>query len=137
MASTPVQSVTTEQQQQTTQEQEETTEQFTVEPTSTPADCSKKNNVVMVQPDNSTWLITNLQENYNTWNLSTKTGFNSYFNKIKSYSYQKDLTIEVRVSNCITTLKQYNANNLEKQQVVMNITITQWYGTIGQFCSCQ
>ncbi|KAI1700777.1 hypothetical protein Ddc_17940 [Ditylenchus destructor] len=117
-----------------------TTTPTTTQATSTvkPADCSTRWELIVITEQNTTILMDVLTDNYNSWNASTKLGFNTCFNQVRNDIWNDVAfpTPASKITDIVKNFKSYNANNLSKQQVLMSISIEVWHGTIQQFCDC-
>jgi len=115
----------------------------TVGPTTTqasvkPADCSSVGSLIVVDSNNQTQLTNCLLQAYATWSNSQKLGFNSCFNKVRKAIWDNVSfpTQASKLTELHTDFLQYNNNSVTNQQLVFNLTITMWQGTVGQFVKC-
>uniref|UniRef100_A0A915ECB7 Uncharacterized protein n=1 Tax=Ditylenchus dipsaci TaxID=166011 RepID=A0A915ECB7_9BILA len=103
-----------------------------------PADCTKVGSLIAVDSSNKTVLTTVLTQHYDSWNTSMKLGFNNCFNNIRlaiwdNVNFPDEHS---KLKKCQSSFWAYNNNSVSKQDVVFNIQISIWVGTIRQFVSC-
>ncbi|KAI1692252.1 aggrecan core protein [Ditylenchus destructor] len=99
-------------------------------------DCSLRDELVTInQPGNTSTLLDSIQAAYTTWNSSVRLGFNTYYNKIKNISYHGVDDVDV-INELITVFYQYNFNSPSKRQILWNVQIIGWGGTIEDFINC-
>jgi len=119
----------------TTTEESETSTTTSV----VPANCGTIGELITVNvTTNTTVLTTTLTNAYNNFTSSQKLGFNSCFNKVRNCIWNNSQfpTQQSKFTELHTDFLQYNNNSVSNQQLVFNITIVSWQGTIGQFVSC-
>lgn len=65
-------------------------------------------------------------------------GFNTCFNQVRNaiWNHVAFPTPASKITEIVTRFKAYNANNLPKQKVLMDIFIVKWNGKIQDFCDC-
>ncbi|KAI1706716.1 FAD binding domain-containing protein [Ditylenchus destructor] len=100
--------------------------------------CADRVPLIAISQQNTTILTDTLQEQYNTWTASQKLGFNSVFNQVRKAIWD-DVTFPnaaTKITNIVQYFLGYNKNDVEKQNLLMNITIDEWPGTIREFCDC-
>jgi len=115
----------------------------TASPTSTqasvtPADCSTCGSLIVVDSKNETHLTNCLLKAYGNFTNSQKFGFNSCFNKVRRAIWDNVSfpTQASKLAELHSDFLQYNNNSAVNQQLVFNLTITIWHGTIGEFVKC-
>ncbi|KAI1704074.1 hypothetical protein Ddc_16291 [Ditylenchus destructor] len=106
--------------------------------TSPAADCGSRPTLIVISSVNTTILTDTIIEHYNTWNSSVRLGFNSCLNQVRKAIWDDvDFpTYAVKISNIVQYFLNYNKNNANAQNILMNITVVEWRGTIRQFCNC-
>ncbi|KAI1697573.1 hypothetical protein DdX_18429 [Ditylenchus destructor] len=103
-----------------------------------PAVCPNRPQLIVVSAQNKTILTDVLTEHYNSWNASMKLGFNTCFNQVRKAIWDNVQfpSASVKITEIVRVFKAYNANNLDKQKVLMDIYIAKWNGIIQKFCDC-
>ncbi|KAI1706829.1 hypothetical protein DdX_12823 [Ditylenchus destructor] len=88
-------------------------------------DCTARSELIVVSQQNTTVLTDVLTVNYNSWNASTRLGFNTCFNQVRNDIWNNAAfpTPAAKITDIVKNFKSYNANNFSKQQVLMSITI--------------
>jgi len=99
-------------------------------------DCPSRPNLIVISAQNTTILTDVLTVNYNSWNSSTRLGFNTCFNQVRGAIWNKTATVAQKINAIVGYFKAYNANNVYKQQVLFNCTIDVWDGEIQDFVNC-
>jgi len=105
-----------------------------------PADCSTRYSLIESFMYNATYetsyFMIAVNDAYATWNSTTKSGFNTYKNKFQATTVNSTATKQEKWDSMYSIAASYNSNNAWKQQILYNVTISQWGGTIGQFMAC-
>jgi len=102
-----------------------------------PAVCSSRWSLLEIQvSSNTTYFTDSVGAAYASWNATTKASFNTYWNQIRAAIWNTTITDSQVLKKVVTACSDFNSNNAYKQQILFNVTITEWYGTIGQFVAC-
>jgi len=106
--------------------------------TESPANCATIGDLIVVDANNQTVLTNVLLQAYSKWTFNQRTGFNTCFNKVRKAIWDNVTfpTKTLKLKELNIDFLQYNANNVTAQQLVFNLTISVWQGTIGQFVQC-
>jgi len=103
-----------------------------------PADCSTCASLFAVDSNNNTRITDVLITAYAGWTSGQRIGFNTCFNKVRKAIWDNVTfpTVVAKRAELKLDFNQYQSNNVTNQQLVFNLSISVWQGTIGQFVSC-
>lgn len=103
-----------------------------------PANCATIGDLIVVDSKNETVITNVLLQAYASWTFNQRTGFNSCFNKVRRAIWNNVMfpTKTLKLKELNLNFKEYNANNPPAQDLVFNLTISVWQGTIRQFVEC-
>jgi len=102
------------------------------------ANCAAVGSLIVVDGMNKTLLTDTLTVSYSSFTPSQKLGFNSCFNKIRKAIWDNVLfpNEKAKLKEVQADFWSYNNNSVTNQQLVFNITIQKWKGSVAQLVKC-
>jgi hypothetical protein len=103
-----------------------------------PADCSTTESCFTPDSNNCTKVTDVLLTAYATWTPGQRIGFNSCFNRVRKAIWDNITfnTVIKKKTELKSAFNAYQSGNVTNQQLVFNLSISVWQGTIGQFVGC-